>query len=322
MSNLRVGVIGAVGSTAITLKLLYKHEFNVVGVLGHEPVVRERVSGLYDLRSLAVSLNIPFAGFQKIHDSVHLAWMREKQPDIIFAVGFSQLLSDDWLKLPKLGCIGFHPTLLPKGRGRAPLAWLVLEERKGAASFFLMGKGTDDGPVFIQEPFVLQTNDDAQSTSVIIDEAINKALDKWLPKLKQGIWEPIPQDESQATWYGRRSPEDGLINWYNKAEAIDRLIKGSTKPHPGAYTYFKHVKIIIWSSELEISIPIKGVVGRVLVKQNSKGYLIQCGEGLIWIKDIILPLGIELKGGDKLGYQLEDEIYNIWAELRKLKKNE
>lgn len=317
---LKVGVIGAVGSTAFTIKSLQEHGFNIVGVLGHEPVNKERVSGLCDLRSLADSHQIPFQSFIKINDTKHLCWMREKNPDIIFAVGFSQILSEEWLNMPKLGCVGFHPTLLPRGRGRAPLAWIVLEERRGAASFFLMRKGADDGPIFVQVPFELEEDDDASSTGNRINSAIKEALNLWLPELKRGIWNPIPQDESKATWYGKRNPEDGLINWHCKASSIDRLIKASAKPHPGAYTYFKDFKITIGASNLEKDISIKGVVGRILLQLDQKGYLVQCGEGLIWVRD--LKLTDEMKGlkvGDRLGYRLEDEIYEIWKEIKKLK---
>ena len=91
--------------------------------------------------------------------------------------------------MPKLGCIGFHPTLLPKGRGRAPLAWLILKEKKGAASFFLMDKKADSGPVFVQEPFEIEDNDDASRVEKKIEIAIEKALDKWLPELKKWYME-------------------------------------------------------------------------------------------------------------------------------------
>jgi methionyl-tRNA formyltransferase len=305
---MKVGLIGSVKSSETTLLYLIKHQMNVVGILGFNPGNKENVSGWTDLSKTANKERIPYSDYQKINNKKHLDWMSEKQPDIIFAVGFSQLLSKEWLYLTPLGCIGFHPTCLPKGRGRAPLAWLVLEEKMGASSFFLMGEGTDDGPIFVQETFVIEQEDDALSVGVKIGKAMEVALDKWLPRLKAGEWNPVPQVEMLASWYGKRTPSDGLINWNQSAYFIDRLIKSAAKPHPGAFTFWKDKKVIIWKSKIEENIPIKGVVGRVLISKDQS-YLIQCGEGFLWISNIEDDISFNV--GDKLGYNIEYEIYKI-----------
>ncbi|GHT77968.1 formyl transferase [Bacteroidia bacterium] len=305
---MKIGLIGSVKSSEVVLLYLMKHQFNIVGVLGFNPENKENVSGWTDLSKTAQKEGIPYSDYQKINDEHHIEWMKSKQPDVIFAVGFSQLLSKEWLDMPRLGCVGFHPTCLPKGRGRAPLSWLVLEENTAAASFFLMGEGADDGPLFVQETFNIDKDDDASSVGNKIGAAMVVALDTWLPKLKAGEWNPIPQDELQASWYGKRTPSDGVINWNMSAYSIDRLIKATSRPHPGAYTFLKDQKLIIWKSRIEKNIPIKGVVGRVLLCKEQD-YLIQCGEDLLWISDIE---GVaSLRVGDKLGYNIEYEIYKI-----------
>jgi len=312
---MKIGVIGSTKSTEITLRMLMKHHLNVVGVLGFNPANKENVSGWVDLEGVSKELNIPYDGYKKINDSKHINWMKEKHPDIIFAVGFSQLLSKEWLDMPKLGCIGFHPTALPRGRGRAPLAWIVLEERRGAASFFLMSEDADDGPVFIQDFFELEENDDARSVGDKISKSIEFALNQWLPLLKRGEWNPIPQNNTLASWYGKRMPADGIIDWAQSASQVDLLIKASTHPHPGAYTFFKDTKVIIWESTIEKEMSIKGVVGRILLSKDSK-YLVQCGKGLLWISKI--DSSYMLNVGDKLGYNVENEIYKINNKLSEL----
>lgn len=304
-------VIGAVQTTALTIEKLVQHKFNIVGVLGYEPTSIERVSGWVDLKALSKKYHLNYLGFKKINNQEYIDWAKDKKPDIIFAVGFSQLLHDVWLQLPKLGCIGFHPTKLPEGRGRAPLAWIILEKKIGSASFFLMGEGADDGPIFIQSIFDVEENDDAKSVEMKIGNHINIALDKWLPELKKGNWNPKPQDHSFASWFGKRGPEDGWLNWNDSAYNLNRLIKASSKPHPGAYSYFNDSKLTIWKSEIEKNIKIKGVVGRVLLKDINKGCLIQCGDGLLWINEIEFSFDEILKVGDKLGYNIEDEIHII-----------
>ena len=78
-------VIGAVNSTAVILTKLKEHNFNVVGVLGHEPKNAENVSGWYDLKSLANKYDIDYYGFKGINDSEYIEWAKSKKPDIIFS---------------------------------------------------------------------------------------------------------------------------------------------------------------------------------------------------------------------------------------------
>lgn len=316
----RILVIGAVNSTAKIIQKLIENGLEIVGVLGHEPKDKEKVSGWADLALLSSNLKIDYKGFTKINEAENLKWASEKKADVIFAVGFSQLLHDQWFSVAKLGCVGFHPTRLPIGRGRAPLAWITLEQTYGSATFFLMGKGADDGPIFAQSIFKIEENDDAESVESKILENIDLALDQWLPELKDGLWNPIPQCEHLASYYGVRKEEDGLINWNDDAGFINRLIKAASKPHPGAYTYCKDEKLIIWSCRLEKDIQFKGVIGRVLLKNDKNELLVQTGEGLLWIEKYQFKesLNTSINVGDKLGYNIEDEIYKIKTILKKI----
>lgn len=311
-------VIGSVGSTAATVRLLVKHGLNVVGVLGYEPEDSSSVSSWYDLRALSRELGIEYKAFKRINEESNLDWARKRRPEVIFAVGFSQLLHSPWLEMPSVACVGFHPTCLPKGRGRAPVAWIILEERRGAATFFVMGSGPDDGPILAQHEFALAGHDDAKSVKQKILVSMEHALDSWLPRLKLGEWDPVPQDEVNASWYGKRAPEDGLIDWNSPATEINLLIKASSNPHPGAYTYVDRKKIVINSCSVETELAIKGVVGRILLSSESKGYLVQTGRGLLWIKDIVHDQSVRLNVGKKLGMVVENEIFEIWKRLENL----
>ncbi len=81
-------------------------------------------------------------------------------------------------------------------------------------------------------------------------KAIEKALDAVLPDLKKGIFITTPQDESKATYLGKRNPEDGIIDWKQSAKSIHQLIRATTKPLPGAYTYLGTKKVIVWKASM------------------------------------------------------------------------
>lgn len=167
--------------------------------------------------------------------------------------------------------------------------------------FFLMGDSADSGPIFVQEKFELDENDDTESFAVKLREAIIKALDNWLPKLRVGMWNPKPQNEVLATYYGKREPCDSLIDWSKHASIIDRLIKASTSPHPGAFSFFNLHLIKVWKSRVNIDNIYKGTIGRILLIENNS-LLIQCGQdSTLWVDKYETENSIRLKIGDKLG---------------------
>lgn len=314
-----VVLIGSVTSTEKTLLKLIEHEINILAVFGYEPLSIEKVSGYTNFQDICVTNEIRYISYQDINDSKNIDIINQLQPDIIFAVGFSQILNDEILNKPKKGVVGFHPTVLPIGRGRAPIAWTVLKEKEGAANFFLMGNGVDDGSIFVQERFDVTNFDDATSIENKILCAIDLALDRWLPKIKKGEWKPKEQDEIFATEYARRAPIDGIIDWSDTAFNIDRLIKASSEPHPGAFTFYDDSKLIIWKSKLEREKKIKGVIGRIVKKQDSS-LLIQTGEGLLWIDSYEVENNKQPVVGSRFGYYNQYEIYKIKKEITQIKQ--
>ena len=266
---LKVVIIGAVNSTYLTLEALIRHHVPVTLALGLTPKNPELVSGYCDLQPLCTAHDIPFCAFLKVNDPEVVNKVRAAEPDVLFVVGLSQLVGRELLGIPRLGSIGFHPTSLPRGRGRAPIAWLVIERAVGAASFFLMGEGTDDGPIFVQQPFVIGDQDDAGSTEKKLLAAMATALDHWLPRLIAGEWNPIPQDATTATYFCKRAPEDGLVDWQCSADVLDRLIKAAAPPHPGAFTFFQDKRLRITRCHIESDLKIMVTEGVVLFRVQN-----------------------------------------------------
>jgi len=321
----RIVLAGSVSSSRRTLQAILYYKMNLVGVLGLDPQYAGRVSGYTRLDDLAVSAAVPYVEFENINDSAVVHAVRQWNPDLLFVVGLSQLVKSELLSIPRLGCIGFHPTWLPKGRGRAPVAWLVLDANPGAATFFLMDEGMDSGPILAQEPFYVSDDDYAADVVEKIETAIDRALDRWLPNVLNGKLEPAPQPHEQATYNGRRAPRDGLIDWSRPVQEIHALIRAASHPHPGAYTFFRNQKLIIWRSEIEEHMPIRGVIGRILQVDEQNGALVQAGNGLLWLTEVELACDggsrqrfPEFRVGMKLGYSPQDDIHFLKRHVVKL----
>lgn len=322
---MRVGLIGSVGTSLLTLEKLIEHAFNVVSVWGYEPENTTNISGYHSLKELAENNSIQYYPYDKINSCETKKQIKSSKLDLLFVIGISQLVDIDVINCPKFGCVGFHPTLLPKGRGRAPGAWLILKESIGAATFFKIDEKADSGAIYVQEPFFISETDDATSISKKVHEKLKLALDRWLPKLLAGNMESIPQQQCDATYYAKRTPVDGCIDWYDSSKNIDRLIKATTHPHPGAYSFWGDYKVLIWkSSYYWKGFPI-GVVGRI-VDFNNNHPIVQAGNGYIEIVEyeiVDANNGISLQTlsiGSRLGYYEQYEIFKLRNEIAEIKK--
>jgi methionyl-tRNA formyltransferase len=317
----RIVLAGAVHSSRVTLESLVRHRADVVLVLGYEPKDRALVSGYADLSACARANGVPYLGFQSVNHPSIVERVREARPDVLFVVGLSQLVSGELLAIPTRGSVGFHPTQLPKGRGRAPIAWIVLDGAPAAATLFELQEDSDSGAIFKQAPISISIDDDASIVEAKVLAALERALDAWLPSMLSGGWSSQAQDEAHATWYGRRTPEDGLIDWSVAAEPILKLVRAATRPHPGAFTFRGPDRLIAWKAQGDESGAHRGVAGRVLAVNAAGHALVQTGTTPLWLTDyeIVGAAGSRLKVGEKLGYHVELEINKLWRELGRLK---
>lgn len=316
VENPRIILIGSVNSSLKTLEKLIEHQLDIVAVLGLHPDAAANVSGYCDLKELSENNEIPFQYFTKVNDAAIVEFVQLKSPDLVFVVGLSQMIREELLAISKYGVIGYHPTRLPEGRGRGAIAWIILGKVQGAASFFKMDEGMDSGSIWSQVNYEVQDNDDASSVVHQILKAIEKALDSVLPDLKKGIFITAPQDESKATYLGKRNPEDGVIDWNQSAASIDQLIRATTKPLPGAYTYLGTKKVIVWKASISEITNHLGVVGRIVIADENSGVHVQTGEGLLKLKHIE---GIEidaLRVGQTLGFDFEREYFKLSERIK------
>jgi methionyl-tRNA formyltransferase len=298
--NPRIAVAGSVNSSARVLRKLIEHKMNVQWVLGLDPAVSKNVSGYNDLEPIANSALLDFSYFQKLNDDWILKGIRDREIDFFFVVGLSQLVRKDLLEAPNVSCIGYHPTELPKGRGRAAIAWIIMEKVKPAASFFLMDEGTDSGHIIAQKPTQLDGTEYPQEVIDKIMVSIDEAMDEVLPSMKDGEIPYHIQDETQASYLGKRAPSDGYLDWELPAKKLQRLIRAVSHPLPGAITFLGDKEIKVWQAEVWNSEDIAGVPGRI-VRLLENSFVVCTGDKHL---EIINWDGVKLSDlieGQKLG---------------------
>ena len=204
-----------------------------------------------------------------INDQENVDLIKKINPDLILVIGWSQLLKKEIIEIPRLGVIGSHPTELPKYRGRAPIPWSILKGlKKSALTFFYIQEGIDDGDIVTQKQFEINDVDDATSVYEKMTVLGKKMLSEILPLLESNkITSKKQNSELFIENWPKRTPLDGKINWSKSAKEIHNLIRATTFPYPGAYTFFKNKKLIIWKSRLDTSIIQEP--GKIIIQNNQ-----------------------------------------------------
>lgn len=297
---MRIGFVGCVQSSEMALTTLLEMQLRNIDLVA---VITKEVStfnaDFVDLAPLCKEHDIP-VHFENAHNKAEsLQFMKEHAPDVIFCFGWSYLLNDDFLTLPKLGVIGFHPAKLPKNRGRHPIIWaLALGLKKTASTFFKMEQGADTGPILSQVDIDIDPDDDANSLYKKITVTAQQQIIEFTEQLLKGTAEFKEQDNTQASNWRKRSRKDGLIDWRMSASDIHNLIRALTKPYPGAELTYKESILQIWKSKISIDkFPNNIEPGYILAVENNN-ILVKCAnDSAIWLLDIELD---EIKVGDYL----------------------
>ena len=177
---------------------------------------------------------------------------RRANPDFLFSFYYRHMLSADWLSIPRLGALNMHGSLLPKYRGRAPVHWAIIhgETRTGASLHYMLEK-PDAGALVDQQSVPILENDNALEVSVKVAAAAQQVLARSLPKLISGQAQSQPLDLAQGSYFGRRRPEDGRIDWKQGARAIHDLVRAVAPPFPGAFTDVNGCRLAVLETRVD-----------------------------------------------------------------------
>lgn len=261
------------------LKALTEAGYDVQAVFTHTDDPGEN-NFFSSVARLGAELDLPVYAPEDVNHPLWVDRIRELQPDVIFSFYYRHMLSDEILSLAPLGGFNLHGSLLPRYRGRAPVNWaLVNGETETGATLHKMVKRPDAGDIVGQQKVAIADNDTALTLHKKVLEAAQAVLKEQLPKLKNGTATFTKQDESQASYFGRRTAADGEILWHKSAKEINNLVSAVTEPYPGAFSYLGQRKLIVWRSRV-LDTQHDKQPGTVL---STAPLVIACGEGALEI---------------------------------------
>ncbi len=248
---MRIVFVGAVRFSRHCLAEVLRHGGEVAAVLTLAPDDAGFHADYADLNEIARPGGIPVHHIDNINAPETVELLRRLAPDVIFAFGWSQIIDTQVLAIPRLGCIGTHPTLLPRNRGRHPLIWALVQGlAESGLTFFFMDRGADSGDILWQRPFPITQDDDAGSLYGKVEALATVAIGEFLPELQRGTAPRIPQDHSAANYWRKRSPRDGWIDWAAPTAKTHNLIRALTRPYAGASTFMSGVEVVVWRAHI------------------------------------------------------------------------
>jgi methionyl-tRNA formyltransferase len=173
-------------------------------------------------------------------------FLKEKSCDVIVSVNYLFIIDKKVINLAKRLCFNIHGSLLPKYRGRTPHVWAVINnERETGITAHLIDKGCDTGDIIKQVKVKINQEDTGASILEKFKLLYIPLVERVLSDYDNNALTFTKQDESKATYFGKRNPEDGRIDWNWSVERIINWVRAQAAPYPGAFTYHKNKKLII-----------------------------------------------------------------------------
>jgi methionyl-tRNA formyltransferase len=290
-------------------KILDRPEFNVLAVVTQPDKRRGRGNQLSPspVKSLALAHQLPVWQPQRIKkDAQTLQQLQDTVADAFVVVAYGQILSQQILDMPRLGCINGHGSILPRYRGAAPIQWCLCNgERRTGITTMLMDAGMDTGAVLLAAETPIGLLENAWDLGTRLAQMSADLTIETLLKLNSGSLQATPQDNALATYAPLIQKEDYQLDWNKSAIALHDRIRGF---YPNCFTQFRGQSLKIqatipiddayWSqlppniaslkasADAIASPPSTAAPGTIVGLAKKWGAIVQTGDGLLLLKDV------------------------------------
>ena len=288
-------------------QLIYHPDFEVLGVVTQPDKRRGRGNQLTASPVKAVALAHQLPVWQPNRVKKHkptLTHLRLAAADAFVVIAYGQILSQEILDLPKLGCVNVHGSILPKYRGAAPIQWCLYHgEAETGITTMLMDAGMDTGAMLLKAYTPIQLLDNSHDLAQSLTGLGADLLVETLTKLERQEIQPIPQDEREATYAPLIQKADFCLDWSRSAFELHNQVRGffpncvasfrgqslkiiATAPLGSAY--FAQLPSLSVIEQQWSSLSASGRPGEVVGIVKGTGPIIQTKEGLLLLREVQL----------------------------------
>ncbi len=226
-----------------TLRVLLEHpKHRVVGVVTQpdKPVGRKQIVTPPEVKVIAMEHGIPVAQPKRIRKPEALREIEAMEAEVMVVMAYGQILPRALLDMPPVACLNLHASLLPRHRGAAPIQAAIRDgDERSGITVMHVAEGLDTGDILLQHDFELRPDETGGSLHDRLAACAPGALAEALDLLEAGRAPRVVQEEARATYTGKLTREDGVIDWNQPAECLERLIR-AYDPWPGTLTHLPH----------------------------------------------------------------------------------
>ncbi len=289
---LRIVFMGTPEFSVPSLEKLASGRHHVVAVVTKpdKPAGRGRAIQPPPVKRAAERLGLPVLQFLSLKDTETRSQLQALRPDLFVVVAF-RVLPAELLRIPRLGAINLHASLLPKYRGAAPIQRALINgERETGVTIFLLEPTVDTGRILRQRRVAVGSDETFGELAVRLSAVGAEELAAAVDDIARGASVMVPQNEAEATTAPKLTKEDGRIRWDERAEAIRNRVR-ALSPSPGAYALWKGQPFGILRAAAEgAPAPGDAAPGTILQADDRHGVRVATGDGILRL-DIVQPAG-------------------------------
>ena len=298
---MRILFMGTPDFARESLDNLYNSGFEICGVVTtpDRPAGRGMKLVASTVKECAIEKGLKLFQPEKISNNDEFKnEIKELAPDLVCVVSYGVILPKSFLKIPALGCINVHPSMLPKYRGPAPIQWAILNgDNETGVSIMYLDAGMDSGDIILQEKVEIGEDETTGELWNRLSGIGARLLTKVVTDISNGIIERTPQPE-EFVLAPMLDKEMSKINWNEKSSSeIKNLVRG-LNPIMGTYTFLNGKKIKIWKVQKILGDELKQFEeknnldssnqkpGTVVFANEKIGLFIKTTDGIISVLEI------------------------------------
>lgn len=277
----------------------------VSAVITLAPEAAAKRSGVADYRGLCERFGVQLYEVADINHEVSVRLLESLDLDLLFVIGWSQILRPPAMGAIRGGVIGAHASLLPRNRGSAPINWVIINgERATGNSLIWLADDVDAGDVIDQMEFSISPYDTCASLYEHVAQTNRDMILHALPRLLAGERPGWRQPHNGDPVLPRRRPKDGLVDWRRDASAVYDFVRALTRPYPGAFGWLGGERWTIWQGALlPGTLSVHNAPGTMLGPVRSPvpdacGQAVACGTGAVVLLELEDSEGRVLRGPD------------------------
>ena len=239
------------------------------------------------VKQMALSKQLSVAQPATLNDDAVIAQLAAVGADAMVVAAYGLILPESLLRLPRLGCLNIHASLLPRWRGAAPIQRAILAaDRETGVTIMQMDAGLDTGAILLEQAIPIADDDNAQT----LHDKLAALGAQLIVRVLHEQPAAVPQDHARASYAAKITKAEARIDWNRPAAELARAIR-AYNPMPGAYTTWQGQPLKLWRAE-----PVSAasaVPGTVLLA-NADGIVVATGDGALRL------LELQRAGGKRL----------------------